>query len=68
MIKSLKVRLKPNNKQQTKLFEAAGTARFAYNWALNRQIENYKTGGKFLSDSILRVTVQSPCNLIVMKL
>ena len=54
MIKSLKVRLKPNNKQQTKLFAAAGTARFAYNWALGRQIENYKTGGKFLSDSILR--------------
>ena len=54
MIKSLKVRLKPNNKQQSKLFAAAGTARFAYNWALGRQIENYKTGGKFLSDSMLR--------------
>ena len=54
MIKTIKVRLKPNNKQQTKLFESAGTARFAYNWALGRQIENYKSGGKFLSDSILR--------------
>ena len=54
MIKSLKVRLKPNNKQQSKLFAAAGTARFAYNWALGRQIENYKTGGKFLSDYNLR--------------
>lgn len=54
MIKTLKVQLKPNNKQQTKLFESAGTARFAYNWAIGRQIENYKSGGKFLSDSALR--------------
>ncbi len=54
MIKTIKVQLKPNNKQQTKLFEAAGTARFAYNWALGRQIENYESGGKFLSDTILR--------------
>ncbi len=54
MIKTLKIQLKPNNKQQTQLFESAGAARYAYNWALSRQIENYKSGGKFLSDSILR--------------
>ena len=54
MIKTIKVQLKPNNKQKTKLFEATGTARFAYNWTLSRQIENYKIGGKFLSDIILR--------------
>ena len=50
MIKSIKVRLSPNNKQLTKLFQYAGCARFAYNWAIIRQQENYKQGGKFLSD------------------
>ena len=50
MIKSIKVRLKPNNKQLTKLFQYAGCARFAYNWAIAREQENYKQGNKFLSD------------------
>ena len=54
MIKGIKIRLKPNNKQKTKLFESAGLARFAYNWTLNRQIENYKNGGSFISDGELR--------------
>ena len=54
MIKSLKVRLNPNNKQLTKLFQYAGCARFAYNWAIAREQENYKQGGKFLSDNELR--------------
>lgn len=54
MIKSIKVMLKPNNKQETKLFQCAGTARFAYNWALDREQENYKNGGTFLSDYDLR--------------
>ena len=54
MIKSIKVRLNPNNKQLTKLFQYAGCARFAYNWAIAREQENYKQGGKFLSDSELR--------------
>ena len=54
MIKSLKVRLNPNNKQLTKLFQYAGCARFAYNWAIIREQENYKQGGKFLSDCELR--------------
>lgn len=40
MIKSIKVRLHPNNKQLTKLFQYAGCARFAYNWAINREQEN----------------------------
>jgi putative transposase len=34
MIISHKIRLDPNNKQATYLAKAAGTARFAYNWAL----------------------------------
>ena len=54
MIKSLKVQLSPNNKQSTKLFEYAGCSRFAYNWAIAREKENYKLGNKFLSDNELR--------------
>ena len=46
--------LVPNNKQKTKLFQYANTARFAYNWALGREKENYKHGGKFISDADLR--------------
>lgn len=48
------MRLNPNNKQFTKLFQYAGCARFAYNWAILREQENYKQGNKFLSDSELR--------------
>ena len=54
MIKSIKVRLNPNNKQLTKLFQYVGSARFAYNWAINKEEENYKQGNKFLSDNELR--------------
>ena len=46
--------LLPNNKQKTKLFQYADTARFAYNWAIAREQENYKNGGKFISDVDLR--------------
>ena len=54
MIKSIKVMLIPNNKQKTKLFQCFGISRFAYNWALGKQQENYKNGGKFISDNDLR--------------
>jgi len=54
MITALKVRLEPNNKQLSKLFQSAGTARWAYNWTLARQEENYKNGGKFIKDGDLR--------------
>ena len=54
MIKSIKVRLNPNKKQLTKLFQYAGCARFAYNWTIAREKENYKQGNKFLSDCELR--------------
>ncbi len=46
--------LLPNNKQKTKLFAYANTARFAYNWALAREQEHYENGGTFLSDGDLR--------------
>ena len=54
MIKSIKVQLNPNNKQLTKLFQYASCTRFAYNWALAREQENYKQGNKFLQDGELR--------------
>ena len=54
MIKTIRVMLIPNNKQKTKLFQYANTARFAYNWALSREQENYKNGGKFISNGDLR--------------
>ena len=54
MIKLIKVRLNPNNKQLTKLFQYAGCARFAYNWAIAREQENYKQGNKFLTNNELR--------------
>ena len=54
MIKTLKIMLIPNNKQKSKLFQSTGVARFAYNWALGREQENYKNGGDFLSDHDLR--------------
>lgn len=54
MIKSIKVQLKPSNKQNSLLFQCAGTARFAYNWAIAKQEENYESGGKFLNDGTLR--------------
>lgn len=54
MIKSIKIMLKPNNKQRTLLFQCAGAARFAYNWALAREKENYELGNNFLDDGELR--------------
>ena len=44
----------PNNKQKTKLIQCFGVSRFAYNWTLGKQQENYKNGGKFISDNDLR--------------
>ena len=46
--------LVPNNKQKTKLFRYASTFRFAYNWTLGREKENYENGGRFISDGGLR--------------
>ena len=38
MRKTYKVMLLPNKKQQTKLFSYADAARFAYNWALEKEM------------------------------
>ena len=54
MILSKKVRLYPTEEQKQKLWQSVGTARFIYNWTLNRQEENYKNGGNFIKDNDLR--------------
>jgi putative transposase len=54
MIKGAKVMIVPNNKQNTLLFQNAGTCRWAFNWALGREKENYASGDKFISDNDLR--------------
>ncbi len=53
-MKSFKVMLVPNNSQRTRLFQFAGAARFAYNWALQKEITAYEAGKKFLSGNDLR--------------
>ncbi|MHC1682025.1 MAG: RNA-guided endonuclease InsQ/TnpB family protein [Clostridiaceae bacterium] len=54
MILAKKVRIYPTEIQIQKLWQSAGAARFIYNWTLSRQEENYKNGGKFISDNNLR--------------
>lgn len=44
----------PNDKQKTKLMQCFGVSRFAYNWTLGKQQENYNNGCKFISDNELR--------------
>ena len=46
--------LLPNKKQQTKLFSYADAARFAYNWALEKEMKAFQNGEPFLTDSTLR--------------
>lgn len=54
MILGKKVRIKPTEVQEQQLWKSSGTARWAYNWVLDRQEKNYASGGKFLSDNDLR--------------
>ena len=44
----------PSKLQEEKLWQSVGAARFIYNWTLNKQEENYRNGGKFISDNVLR--------------
>ncbi|BAU28404.1 putative transposase [Aneurinibacillus soli] len=46
MIKAIKIRLKPTKEQEVLMFKSAGIARFAYNWGLAKQEENYRKGIK----------------------
>ena len=54
MILAKKVRLYPTNEQEQKLWQSIGTARFIYNYTIAKQEENYKNGGKFISDGVIR--------------
>ncbi|WP_251860246.1 transposase [Clostridium sp. Marseille-Q2269] len=54
MILSKKTRISPNIGQEQELWKSVGTARFIYNWTLNKQEENYKNGGKFIKHGDLR--------------
>lgn len=54
MMKSFKVMLIPNKGQLTRLFQFAGSARFAYNWTLDREMTAFKNGEKFISHYDLR--------------
>ena len=54
MIRSIRVQLLPNNKQKTKPFQFAGAARYAYNWALDKQMDNFREGRKLQTDHELR--------------
>lgn len=51
---SHKIRLKPTREQEAQLWKSVGTARWVYNWVLERQEENYKQGNKFIQDGVLR--------------
>jgi putative transposase len=49
-----KIRIFPNETQERKLWQSAGTARFIFNWTLARQEENNEQGKPFLSNNELR--------------
>ena len=46
--------LLPNKKQETRLFEFAGAARFAYNWALDKEMQAFEQKKGFISAYDLR--------------
>ena len=56
MIIAKKVRLLPTDEQDQQLWKSAGTARFVYNWTLDKQIHRMKATGKLnkIKDTELR--------------
>ncbi len=50
MIRAHKIRLNPTVEQEQTFYKAAGTARYAYNWAVNvwREAEGKKPGANAL--------------------
>ena len=54
MMITKKVRLKPTKEQEEIMWKSVGIMRFIYNWTLSKQETNYKNGGKFIQDGILR--------------
>ena len=62
MILAKKVRIYPT-RARTKLWQSVGTARFIYNYTLAKQEENYKNGGKFINDGVIRKELTQLKNL-----
>lgn len=52
--KGFRVMLAPNNAQTSRLFQFAGCARVAYNWALDMEMQAFKRGEKFINEFELR--------------
>lgn len=48
MIRGIKIRLYPTLEQEILFKKSCGLARYAYNWGLNYQQENYKKGNKYI--------------------
>ena len=49
-----KIRLIPTKEQAILLWKSAGYSRFIYNWALDKETDNYEKGNKFINDKVLR--------------
>ncbi len=49
MIKGFKTQIYPNKEQQKKIIQFCNASRFAYNWAIALEQENYKNGNSFIS-------------------
>ena len=49
MIKGFKTMIYPTKEQADKIIKFCNASRFAYNWAIALEEENYKNGGKFIS-------------------
>lgn len=49
MIKGFKTQIYPNKEQQEKIIKFCNASRYAYNWAIALEEENYKQGNKFIS-------------------
>lgn len=54
IIKGYKIKIHPNKEQQILMNKTFGCARFAYNWTLNKQLEAFNNGQKFISEGELR--------------
>ena len=49
MLKAYKYRLYPKGKSEQQILRNLGSARWVYNWALQRKIETYRQNGKSIS-------------------
>ena len=54
MLKGIKIKLNPTKEQELLFWKSAGIARWAYNYHLGRNKENYENGGKYLKDTVTR--------------